>query len=295
MRQLSDDFVEDLKCGRLCGLLETVISDPSLCLEMRGSAVHVYYRGGRLMEVNQRHDGYSFGFDSKYFKAGERVDLAPKDVGAWLEAVPKLKNAIDHHQKSNDEREFQQSLLRENNFGRIAQSTDYYVCDIEYAASGHGRFDLVAVSWPTTKRRRAEGRRLVFIEMKYGDSALDGKAGVGSHVKDLNCFLADAERVRSLKDDMVNIFNQKRYLGLVKCNKDIKSFSDERPLLLLVFDNHQPRSSTLAKELGGLPDSSAVEVCMATASFMGYGLYCQCVHSLNTARKRFGDYVYSRT
>ena len=294
MRRLDCGFLEDLKDGCLSGLREMVVSDPSLCLELRGSAIHVYYRGGRLMAVERKRDGF-FGFDSDYLKGDKGVDLDPNDICAWLSAVPKLKHTIDLHlgTQAKDEREFQQVLLRENNFGRIAQSTDYYVCDIEYAASGYGRFDLVAVHWPTTKRQQTTDRRLVFIEMKYGDTALGGKSGIGAHIEAVNCFL-DTGRVTSFKDDMKEVFNQKRRLGLMRCDKCLTSFSDEPPIFLLVFANHQPRSSTLAGELRGLPTSnSRVEVRVATASFMGYGLYDQATHTLKEAQTRFSDYIHS--
>lgn len=285
MRHLDCGFLEDLKDGCLSGLREMVVSDPSLCLELRGSAVHVYYRGGRLIAVERKRDA-SYSLDSDYSKGDE----TPNDICAWLEAVPRLKHTIDLHlgTQAKDEREFQQVVLRENNLGRIAQSTDYYVCDIEYAASGYGRFDLVAVRWPTTERRQAKGRQLVFIEMKYGDSALGGTSGIGSHIEAVNRFLLDAGRVASFKDDMKKVFNQKRCLGLMKCDKDLESFSDE-PLFLLVFANHQPRSSTLANELRRLPDNSVVELGVATASFMGYGLYDQAILTLEQTIRMLGE------
>ncbi len=43
----------------------------------------------------------------------------------------------------------QQLILHDNNRGSIARSTDYYICDLEYA-NPHGRFDLVAVRWAST-------------------------------------------------------------------------------------------------------------------------------------------------
>ena len=281
MRHLDCGFLEDLKGGCLSGLREMVVSDPSLCLELRGSAVHVYYRGGRLMEVKRKRNSYSFNLNDSYFKDGKRLEFDRDDIAAWLDVTPKLKNAIDLHlgQRAKDEREFQQTLLRENNFGRIARDTDYYICDIEYTPKGgrtrYGQFDLIGVRW--------HDRRLCFVEMKYGDGALGGKSGVGSHVKNVNRLLADAEKVRSFEDDMVEIFNQKRYLDLVKCDKCLTSFSDDPPLLLLVFANHQPRSSMLAKELLDLPDNSSLDVRVATASFMGYGLYNQAILTLKEA------------
>ena len=47
MRKLNDIFLNDLKeGGRLFPLTDAVKSDPSLCLELRGDYVNVYYRGG---------------------------------------------------------------------------------------------------------------------------------------------------------------------------------------------------------------------------------------------------------
>ena len=262
------------------------------------------------MAVERKRDDYSFNFDNSYFEDGKSVDLEPNDVRAWLEAVPKLKHAIDLHlgRGPRDEREFQQILVRENNFPRLAspsdreqtsagpaRSTDYYICDIEYA-SAYGRFDLIAVHWPSnpTTRKRAEDRRLVFVEMKYGDgdSQLDGTSGIRSHVKDVNCFLSQAD-IGSFKKDMMEVFNQKRRLGLVDCGKDLCSFSDEAPMLLLVLAHHDPDHAKLAEVLDRLPDSRHADVAIATASFMGYGLYDQAIHTLEEAQARFGDYIHT--
>jgi len=63
-----------------------------------------------------------------------------------------------------EEREAQQLILRENNFGRVSRATDYYICDIEYAAAG-SRFDMVAVHCPSTstERKSPGDRRLVLV------------------------------------------------------------------------------------------------------------------------------------
>lgn len=298
MRKLDDNFLKDLKPdGVLSPLREAVTLDPSLCLELRGTYINVYYRGGNLMKVEQAASGYTFSFDEKYFTGQTSVELPPRDnTLAWLRVAPKLKRSIDVFlgKRAKDEREFQQTLLRVNNFGRIARATDYYVCDIEYQ-SKHGRFDLVAVHWPTTERRDAENRRLVLVEMKYGDDALGGNSGVHSHIKDVNRFLSQSKDVRAFKQDMVDIFNQKLDLGLLDCGKKLASFSDEQPILLLVLANHQPRSSKLRNALDELPPNPSpnAELCIATASFMGYGLYDQGVHTISEARKRFCDYFHS--
>ena len=177
MRKINDIFLKDLKeGGRLFPLTEAVKSDSSLCLELRGDYVNVYYRGGNLMKVTQTGNGYKVFFDEHYFKAGGPTSLPDEGEGvnAWLGVLPQLKQAIDWllGEQRKDEREFQQILLRDNNFGSIARSTDYYICDIEYQ-SEWGRFDLIAVHWPSrpATRKQPHGRRLVFIEMKYGDGS----------------------------------------------------------------------------------------------------------------------------
>lgn len=298
MRKLDDVFLKALrKGGNLHPLLAAVKSDPTLCLELRGTSVNIYYRGGSLIKIEQRSNNeYILSFDKNYFADANRIDLPDSmDIYAWIEIAPKLKRAMDRYlgKRRNDEREFQQLLLRENNYGRIARSTDYYVCDIEYQST-NCRFDLVAVHWPSksSKRKKTEDRRLVFIEMKYGDNALDGSAGIKSHIEDVNRFCSDPEKLGDFKKDMVIVFNQKRVLGLLDCAKNLASFSDEQPLFLLVFANHDPEKSGLRSVLDNLPDSPHAGLRVATASFMGYGLYDQGIHTIDEVRKRFSDYVY---
>ena len=299
MRKLDDVLLKALcKGGKLHPLLDAVKSDPTLCLELRGRSINIYYRGGNLVKIEQRsNDECILSSDENYFADENRIDLPDRtDINAWIEVVPKLKKAMDRYfgEHKKDEREFQQLLLRENNYGRIARSTDYYICDIEYQ-SENGRFDLVAVHWPSksSARRKAEDRRLVFVEMKYGDNALDETAGIKSHIKKVNKFLSDPDKLRNFKKDMVAVFNQKRDLGLLpECPKNLVSFSDEKPLLLLVLANHDPDSKRLSRALDALPDSPHAELRVATACFMGYGLYDQGIHTIDEARKRFSDYIY---
>ena len=274
MRRLEPEFLNALKKGDLLPLLKLVRDDSSLCLELRGDYINVYYRGGNLMKVDHRSSGTHFDFDEDY--GAERPE-ATAGADAWLAAVPRLKHAMDQHEgrgKSRSEREAQQLLLRENNFGRVAQSTDYYICDIEYRAE-QGQFDMVGVHWPSTRtdRKNATDRRLVFVEVKYGEGALDGTSGVASHIRHITKFLSDADRVRSFKEDMVKVFNQKRALGLIKCDKDLGTFGDDSDILLVLI-NQDPDASKLRNVLQGLPESPKnAEVLVANSSPMGYGLW----------------------
>ena len=305
MRTLNDSFLEDLKCGMLKPLTDTVITDTSLCLELRGNYINIYYRGGNLLKVQAAKNAtsYRISFDRKYFKTGAGVALPGTKVQdgdgieEWLKVAPDLKRAIDNYlaKTRKDEREFQQRILRDNNFGSIARSTDYYVCDIEYQ-SAHGRFDMIAVNWPSepSARKRPHGWRLIFVEVKHGDSALEGSAGVHKHIKDVNKYVENEDNLSQIKEDMVGVFNQKLDLGLIDCGKSLSGFGNEKPLLLLAFVNHDPGKSKLNDVLKSCPDSPHVDLAIATASFLGYGLYDQGIHSLEEARQGFARYIYSR-
>lgn len=296
MRSLNQEFVADLKDGILAPLRRAVISDSSLCMELRGNYVNIYYRGGNLMRITQLPKGYKFFFDPKYFSSKNAVVLPTSSVSArgavveWIEFSPRLKQAMDlfFGKSSKDEREFQQLLVRENNFGRVAKGTDFFVCDIEYQ-EGSSRFDAVAVHWPGRLRRTTNNRRLVLVEMKYGDKSLPGESGLHAHVADVNNFLSHPGLVEELKDDMVRVFNQKVGLGLLNCGKDLNGFSEELPVVLLVLANHNPRSRILRDELRSLPDCPHGEVRIATASFLGYGLYDQGIHTVDQIIRGLGN------
>jgi len=301
-RGLSERFERALVNGPLSGILERVKRDATLCLELRDEYFNVYYRGGSLMKVSPARGRYRFVFDTKYFgsKNEERREaeqrrqderrreiegLRPDDVDAWLDAVPKLKDVMDlffgAHPK--EEREIQQHIVRTNNYGRLARSTDYYVCDIEYA-NPHGRFDIVAVHWPSTAvdRKRASGRRLALVEVKHGDGALDGAAGLHAHVAAVDAFAGDAERIAALENEMLTVFNQKRALGLVTCDKDLAGF-DGKPEMLLVLGNHDPDKSKLRTLLETLPRPKHIDVRVATGSLVGYALYEPMMLSIDDA------------
>ena len=299
-RGLSLEFLAALKEGLLFPLRERVNADRTLCLELRCDSINVYYRGGSLVRVSRAPGGYAAFFETKYFEgAGAPFALPdrlrePADVATWLSAIPLLKQSMDlflgRHPK--DEREIQQMILRDNNIGAIARSTDYFVCDIEYA-NLHGRFDLVAVRWPSTppERKTQDHRRLVLAEVKHGDGALTGDAGLHQHILDVNSFLADQSKVTALKEEMMRVFNQKRALDLVDCEKDLQSFSDEAPLLLLILVNHDPGKSRLRELLGSPPPSPHAELRIATGCLLGYGLYDPAILTIGDTLARFTDCI----
>jgi hypothetical protein len=295
-RGLSQEFILDLQAG---GLLEPIVDrvrgDQSLCLALRADYINVYYRGGSLLNLGRSPSGYAASFDPKYL-GDDRPRSTPirnaADVSDWLASVPAKKQAMDTYPKYSTEREAQQFILRDNNFGAISRSTDYYVCDIEYA-SDHGRFDVVAVHWPSSpaERKKPDARRLVLGEVKFGDAALVGASGLHAHINDVNAHVANPHNVGELKREMVQVFNQKRALGFLECEKDLLGFSDEKPLLLLLLVNHDPDKSRLRELLQTLPPSPHADLRIASACFMGYGLYDPAILTVDQALQRLGNRI----
>lgn len=309
MRGLSKQFLDDLKSGVLMRLNDIVTNDETLCLEIRENSVDVYYRGGRLFNV-KKGKNYELNFNEKYLNHGNKCKVEPlntallKTMDDYLNAIPLLKREMDFKLKYNrkQERESQQLILRENNFGVVSRSTDYYICDIEYARKESNpisnvgeknkpRFDMVGVKWMSKSldRQNRKPISLALFELKYGDNALTGRSGIVKHFKDLDYFFSKGKHLE-LMDEAQTQFNQKYYLNLIdmKDNEEEKKHScffekilidpNIKPEYILIFANHDPDSSVLRTQLRIAIDTypqllDMVDIKIARSSLMGYGLY----------------------
>ena len=309
MRELSKNFMAALKKGLLYPILKLVKGDLTLCLEIREDYVNIYYRGGNILRIKREANCYNAFFDTKYLdkkttrvpKRLPRILGKPKDVSAWINAIPFLKHEMDlwfgRHPK--DEREFQQLILRENNGSNVGNSTDYFIIDIEYDNHKGACFDLVAVEWESKsiirKLNKGYKPKLCFIEVKYGDNALSGTAGMLKHIKDFKSYLDSSDNLKIIREEMTTIFKQKRDLGLIPALKNNKNeiieFSREVDFIFLLA-NHDPDSSKLysilkgmQKEYRGKTLRFGLKFC--GSNFMGYSLYKENVYSFNDFMERF--------
>ena len=318
MRRLTPDFMNALNNdkGILHPLLVRVHEDDTLDLEIRNNYLNIYYRGGNLLRIKDEKGGFTAFFDDKYRKrkkaAPRPVPKYPKrlrsrtDVNDLLDVMPLLKQLMDFYlvEYRKPEREYQQLIVRDNNFAKLGKASDYFVCDIEYAGSMQDggktrrfRYDMVAVHWPSEGSIRKQGndRRLVLVEVKYGGGALKGNAGLTKHVEDVDAFLGNMKRAQSFKEEMCGLFNQKRELDLIMSDKTppraLLSFSPDKPILLILLANQDPDSKVLGQEIRKIKAPKNAELRFAAANFMGYGLFDPALLTLDEMKAMIGKHL----
>ncbi len=313
-RHLEPAFITDLIDGKLNELLLHVKSDNTLDMEIREDYINIYYRGGNALKVFDRGNHiYDYHFDTNYLHPGQATEISTintcKSKLAWHEYFQLVKQAMDIYftEYSKEEREYQQLAVRENNYSSISNATDYFIVDIEYDNHRNARFDIVAIEWESDAsiRKLKEGYspKLVVIEMKYGDRAIKGSAGIQKHITDFDKFTSNIPAVTEFKNEMLSVFTQKWQLGLIPClsgNKRLKGklqptekpddklqFAENIELMFLIA-NHDPASSILKTELNNLNNKN---IKFITSNFIGYSLFKENVFNYNQFMDRFASQI----
>ncbi|MCB2215705.1 MAG: hypothetical protein KQH59_06535 [Desulfobulbaceae bacterium] len=305
MRKLSDDFLNDLRIGLLQPLLVRVKQDNTLMLAIRDGYINIYYRGGNIIRVKSKSNGrYSLTFDLQYNIFSQNLPYLPAeivrhdDVETWVQSLPQLKEIMDFYFSAHPkpEREFQQLVARENNDSTISNASEYFISDIEFADSELGaRFDMLAIRWLASQRKDGNKCKAALIEMKYADGALDGNAGLLKHLKDIDDFIGNRPCYENLMKTMVDQFNQLDQLGLLKFNKGKSNAKvsldvNDKPELIFILANHNPRSKKLKRVLDDpqielFDKSKNFDLRFYTASYAGYGLHKESMVTLNQFRQ----------
>ena len=192
------------------------------------------------------------------------------------------------------EREFQQLIARENNNSTISNESEYFVSDIE-VTEPFARFDIMAIRWLAAQRKNGGNCKAALIEMKYGDGALGGNAGILKHLKDMEKLVSNQEIYVRLLETMESQFNQLDELGLLKFNKGtsnakVKLNANEKPEVVFILANHNPRSPKLKKlledpEIDKYAQSQLFDLKFYVSNFAGYGLHANCMLPLGEFMK----------
>ena len=300
MRKLSAKFMGDLvdSDGVLHPILTRVKKDHTLMLAIRENFINIYYRGGNILKIMEHSKGsYQASFDDRYNKSGLLIPDSPSEINnqndsrSWIDSFPSRKNIMDEYFSTygKAEREFQQLIARENNNSTISNESEYFVSDIE-VAEPYARFDIMAIRWLAAQRKNGSNCKAALIEMKYGDSALTGSAGLLKHLKDMEKLITNKDGYSKLLETMESQFTQLDELGLLKFNKGtsnakVKLNPDETPEVIFVLANHNPRSPKLKTilsdpEIDKYAQSQLFDLKFYVASFAGYGLHAKCMFPL---------------
>ncbi len=301
MRKLSENFIDDLvnESGLLYSILEQIKQDHTLMLAIRKDYINVYYSGGNLLRIkDQRENTYQFHFDQNYnITKKDLPDLPTKiknyeTVTKWANVFPLLKVVMDNwfaaHPKL--ERKIQQLIVCENNNPTNAEKSEYLISDIEFADAELGaRFDMLAIRQPD----KAGGKhRAALVEVKYGDRALGGAAGMIKHLRDMDKLICDKSRYATVLETMTSQLKQLDQLGLLvsSSGSQVELNPNDKPEVIFVLANHNPRNPKLASilsepEILEYGDSERFDLKFFVASFAGYGLDSHCMLDLHEFQK----------
>lgn len=285
-RSISSSFLEQLKTGNLKSITDYVRVDPYLDLELRGDSVMVYYRGGKVLTVNEK--GILTGLADEYYLSPDAERILPS-IDGLHDYLAHAKHIVDIHETNPEysklgEKEIQQRVVYENNLSVNADNTDYFIADVEWADNDAlgGRADIVAFRWNHMEHRKRIVQ-LTLIEVKQGEDAIrtngENSPGLKKHYDDYLSFKKDQESVNRVAKDMLLVLKQKKELGLVKGldklfekeNNEIEPKIETEPDFLFLLANYHHYSSNLQIEC---EDKDWTDDCkFINASFCGYGLY----------------------
>lgn len=281
MRKLSEKFFNNLKVGFLSGITESVKGDPDLNLEVRDHYINVYYKGNSLLKLTETPPfRYKAKIDDKFLEGlNLPLEFTESTVSQFLNAIPLLKQNIIRYGKRSLEVEYEQMIIRANNF-ELRNNTEYFIVDRQYTMK-EGRFDLTGIFWEMSHRHRNQEVPVCLMEIKFA---------LNSDIREVHNQLAryyDAitPRATEIAEEMQEVFNQKIDLGLYRQPKDrlaaLKTLTFSRNIkkfqfiLVLVDYNHNSTKLDL-KKLSNLPFAEQVKV-----FYSGFGMWQENVKKLS--------------
>jgi len=266
MRKLSATFINSLKSGFLAGITKKVIADSDLTLEIRDNYINIYYKGNSLLKLTEStHGRYKVDIHEK-FRDGLDIPLDFIDqetTARFLNNIPLLKENVIRYGKHSLEIEYEQMVIRANNF-EPRNNSEYFIIDRQYVV-GKQRFDLAGIFWDRKSRRKGQEVALCFIEVKF---ALNQDISeVNNQLK--RYYEAIRSKAGNIAEEGETIFRQKLELGLynqsaerikamktLSFSKDISQFQ-----FVLVLVDYNPNSSKLdIDSLAKLPFSKQIRV-----------------------------------
>ena len=127
-RSISSSFLEQLKTGSLKSITDYVRVDPYLDLELRGNSVIIYYRGGKVLTVDEK--GVLTGLVDEYYLSPGTERILPS-IDGLHDYLAHAKHIVDIHESTKNsklgEKEIQQRVVYENNLSVNGLIKKYWV------------------------------------------------------------------------------------------------------------------------------------------------------------------------
>ncbi len=159
--------------GFLAGITRLVVKDKDLDLQIRADSINIYYKGSSLLRLAQKSEAvYQAHIHAKFLEGCQVPDTLTDAASAdrFLAAVPALKENIIKYGKSSLEVEYEQLIIRANNY-EPRNATEYFIVDRQYVSGKEGRFDLTGFYWNRNKRRKGQTVPLCLMEVKFALNA----------------------------------------------------------------------------------------------------------------------------
>jgi hypothetical protein len=211
MRKLSDSFMDALKTDFLAPLTVQVREDQDLDLQIREDYLNIYYKGNSLLKLDQVGAGrYRPDVHTKFTGGVEIPDFVDLDsTAAFINRVPQIKENIIRFGKSSLEIEYEQMIIRANNYER-RNNSEYFIVDRQYVLPREGRIDLAAFYWPGGQRSKGQVVQPCLMEIKFA---------LNKEIQDIHdqvdrYYQAVHDKAAEIAEELETILRQKLALGL---------------------------------------------------------------------------------
>lgn len=266
MRKLSKPFLNCLKSGFLSQITEYVKCDHDLNLEIRDSYINVYYKGNSLLKLCEVGSllHYKAEIHKKFLEGVEvSLDFTESTVPQFVKNIPFIKENIIRYGKNSLELEYEQMIIRANNFEH-RNNTEYFIVDRQYTVK-EGRFDLSGIHWETNGRNRNREVSVCLMEIKFA---------LNKDIRDVHEQLARyyepiKNNAAQIAEELESMFRQKLELKLydqeanrlkamksLTFSRDIKDFQ----FIIVLVDYNQNSTLLDLETIRKLPFANQVKI-----------------------------------
>ncbi len=274
MHKLSETFLRCLKSGFLSDITENVKRDHDLNLEIRDAYINVYYKGNSLLKLVEARSllHYKAQIDKKFLEGVKiSLDFTESSVPQFVKNIPLIKENIVKVGKHSLELEYEQVIIRANNYEH-RNNTEYFIVDKQYTVK-EGRFDLTGIYWKRVPRRKNQEVPVCLMEIKFG---------LNPDIREIHnqlarYYAAINNNAAQFAEDMESVFKQKLVLGLyykpVKLINAMKTLTFSRDIkdfqFILVFVDYNENSTILNLDsIKNLPFADQIKV-----FYTGFGMW----------------------